>query len=301
MDFRFKINLTFVFIILALIFAACSTVNGSGKASSPRRIKGDLAIHFINVGQGDSTFINVNSSENILIDVGSPSGGPEVVRYLKTLGIKKLDHLIFTHPHDDHIGGIFTLLSEFEVTNYYDNGFSNFNSDTYGDYIKTVRENLAHYNILQAGESLHIGSLEVDVLNPLLPPTGNLNEDSIVLKLNFGETGILLSGDMGILGERRLLNLDTELTAEVIKVGHHGENDVCSVDFLKEVNPEAAIISVSRINEYARPHPELLARLENAGVKIYRTDHTGNIVVRSDGRTYSIKTENKPLGSSTDQ
>ena len=292
MVLRKKIITIFLLIFIHVFFPGCSTTNKTVPESLPREIRGKLEIHFINVGQGDSTFINVNRSDNILIDVGSPAGGPDVVRYLKTLGINKIDHVIFTHPHDDHIGGIFSLLSDFEVINYYDNGFSNFNSDIYGDYIKTVRENLAHYNVLQAGESLHIGSLEVDVLNPLLPPTGNLNEDSIVLKLNFGDTGILLSGDMGRRGERRHINIGTELSSQVIKIGHHGENDVCSDDFLKSVNPEAAIISVSKINKYARPHPELLHRLEKAGVIIYRTDRNGHIVLKSNGRTYSINTEN---------
>lgn len=283
---------TFFFIIIPVFFLGCSAKNITYPDVPQREIKGELAIHFFDVGQGDSTFIHTSRGDNMLIDAGSPGGGPDVVRYLKKLGVKKINHVILTHPHDDHIGGIFSILSEFQVDHFYDNGFSNFSSTMYGDYIERIRKKLSKYHILQAGERLLIGNLEIDVLNPLLPPTGNLNEDSIVLRLNFGDINVFLSGDMGQLGERRLLKHGTALASQVIKIGHHGENDVCSVDFLEEVKPDVAIISVSKMNKYARPHPELLNRLENAGVKIYRTDQRGHIVLRTKGKTYSIHTEN---------
>lgn len=275
-----------------LYVSACSTISTSHTEPVSRNINPELFIYFINVGEGDSTFIYTDKGENILIDTGSPAGGPEVVRYLKGLGVKKINHLIFTHPHDDHIGGIFSVLEEFEVDHFYDNGFSNFSSTMYGDYIKRVRGDLLKYSILQAGETLHSGNITIDVLNPLLPPAGSLNGDSIVLRLHAGDITVLFAGDMGQLGERRLMNAGTELKSRVIKIAHHGENDVCSGDFLKEVQPETAIISVSKINKFARPHPELLKRLEYAGVKIYRTDRNGHIVFRIEDGTYLIRTEN---------
>lgn len=278
-------------IVVSVFFPGCSAINVP-YTDLPRPVtKGSVAIHFIDVGQGDSVFINLSSGENILIDAGSPSGGPEIVRYLKDIGVRKISHLIFTHPHDDHIGGVFSILSELEVDRFYDNGFNNFSSTIYGDYIRLVRDKLSRYNVLQAGETLLVEDLKIEVLNPLLPPTGNLNEDSIVLRIHFGDIAILLSGDIGQIGERRILNTDAGLSSQVLKISHHGENDVCSDEFLKRVDPETAIISVGVINKYARPHPELLDRLSEAGIVVYRTDRNGHIVLVTNGKTYSIKTE----------
>lgn len=286
-----KIIKKHVLLLTVSILFLYLTPNAAFSDLTDLKTNSELAVHFIDVGEGDCIFIALPSGKNMLIDTGSPSGGPKAVQYLKSMGIKKIDYLILTHPHDDHIGGIFSIMSEFEVINFYDNGFGNFKSDIYRDYIKLVRKDLSKYNILQAGESFLFSNIRIEVLNPLLPPTGNLNNDSIVLRLIYGDIKILFSGDLGQLGEHRLLNLGTELTGQILKAGHHGENNTSSDDFLKSVKPETAIISVSRINKYARPHREILSRLGQIGAKIYRTDLSGNIILKTDGKTYTIKTE----------
>ncbi|MEE8328738.1 MAG: ComEC/Rec2 family competence protein, partial [Thermodesulfovibrionia bacterium] len=286
-----KIIKKHVLLLTVSILFLSLTPNAAFSDLTDLKTNSELAVHFIDVGEGDCIFIALPSGKNMLIDTGSPSGGPKAVQYLKSMGIKKIDYLILTHPHDDHIGGIFSIMSEFEVINFYDNGFGNFKSDIYRDYIKLVRKDLSKYNILQAGESFLFSNIRIEVLNPLLPPTGNLNNDSIVLRLIYGDIKILFSGDLGQLGEHRLLNLGTELTGQILKAGHHGENNTSSDDFLKSVKPETAIISVSRINKYARPHREILSRLGQIGAKIYRTDLSGNIILKTDGKTYTIKTE----------
>jgi len=272
--------------VLALVYV-CSTVPGYAAQ--------ELSIHFIDVGLGDSTLIVLPSGENVLVDTGGPAAVPEFISYLKKIGIKKIDHLILTHPHDDHIGGIFNLLAELRVDHFYDNGFSNFQSDLFVDYVKAVRSNLSNYSILQAGENLILGELMIEVLNPLLPPTGSLNDDSIMLRVKYGEMRILLAADVGYAGERRLLAAGRALKSQILKVAHHGEGDACSPDFLKTVSPEVGIISVSTINKYARPHPELLQRLRNAGIKVYQTDASGTITLRTDGRTYTVETEKNTM------
>jgi beta-lactamase superfamily II metal-dependent hydrolase len=277
----------FVMFFIAIFLFVFTADTGYSILSS---INSEVIIHFLDVGQGDCTFISLPTGENILIDIGSPSGGPKVIQYLKKLGIRKIDHLILTHPHDDHIGGIFSLLSELEVHRFYDNGFSNLRSDIYREYIKLVREDLSRYSILQAGESLLFGNVEIEVLNPLLPPTGDLNTDSIVLRITYGDIKILLTGDLGYVGERLLLKVGTDVRSQILKVAHHGENDTSSYEFLQHVKPEIAIISVGRINKFALPHKEVLNRLIQIGAKIYRTDLSGNIILRTDGRTYSIET-----------
>lgn len=269
---------TFIIILFLLIISSAVTVHSASL----------LSIHFIDIGDGDSTLISLPSGENILIDVGSPSSGIEVIHYLKSIGVKRINHLILTHAHDDHIGGIFGLVSEFEVLNFYDNGFSNFESNIYRDYIRVVRQDLSKYRILQADESLHFGDLRVEVINPLLPPTGDPNSDSIVIKVVYGDIKVLLAGDLNRLGERRLLNLGIDLTSQILKVAHHGENDSTSEDFLRSVKPEETIVSISKVDRYARPHPALLERLTKAGVKIHQTNNKGTIILETDGKSYSI-------------
>ncbi len=271
-----------LFVIFFILFLPCTSLAAND----------NLRVHFVDVGLGDCTLVQLPSGVNILVDTGSPSSAPSVVKYLKSLKIDKIDHLILTHPHDDHIGGIFSINDDFKISKHYDNGISNFNSELYRDYLKIVRQDLGRYEILQANESVVIDEVHLDVLNPLLPPSGNLNNDSIVIKLTYRNIKILLSGDLGILGERRLLHIDADLESQILKIGHHGEKDSTSAEFLQKVSPEVAIISVSRINKYARPHQQVLKRLHDGGAKIYRSDVHGNIVLTTDGNSFSVKTEN---------
>lgn len=247
-----------------------------------------LTVHFIDVEEGDCTFMELPNKDNILVDAGSPSAGYRVVQYLKSLGIDEIDHFILTHPHDDHIGGVFSVLANFKVENIYDNGFSNFKSILFPDYVKAVRSDLTKYQILQAGEKILSDAVTIEVLNPLLPPTGHLNNDSIVLKLTHGDIKFLLAGDMGNIGEKRLLKINEDLKSQILKIAHHGENDANLLEYLDAVDPETGIISVSMINKYARPNQKVLDRLSENNIKIYRTDISGDIVIRSDGKTYSV-------------
>ena len=260
-------------------------------AGSSRNADGNLIIHFIDVGQGDASFIELPDGNNILIDAGSPAAGPKVAEYLRSLHITKINALILTHPHDDHIGGIFSLLSEFEIDKLYDNGFSNFNSSIYFDYVTAVRRNLSKYTILQAGESLNFHDTRIDVLNPMLPPTGNLNNDSIVLRLIYKDIGVLFAGDVSTPGESRLLKVHSDLKSQVLKAAHHGDNDALTEEFLEAVGPEAAILSAALINRYARPHQSVIDRLSQRNIKTFRTDFHGHIVLKTNGRTFSVATE----------
>lgn len=285
-------------ILIWLLISGCISPGSEIRSSRHLSARNDVIIHFIDVGQGDSTFIQSGNGDSVLIDAGSPEGGLKVVSYLQELGVERIDHLIFTHAHDDHMGGIFHVASAFDVRNYYDNGLSNFSSDLFVDYLMTARKDLLRYRVLQAGEVLHAGGTVMEVLNPLLLPSGRLNDDSIVIRMVVGDVRFLFAGDLTERGEKRLLGTGKELSGTILRVGHHGDNDASSEEFLRVVRPEAAIISVGVFNEYGRPHPELLVRLENAGATVYRTDRDGSIVLRTDGVSYSIRTEREgPLTS----
>jgi beta-lactamase superfamily II metal-dependent hydrolase len=251
----------------------------------------ELVVHFIDVGQGDSTLIVPPDGSTILVDTGSPVNGPLLINYLRMIAVNRINRMIFTHAHDDHIGGIFSVISSFKVDEFCDNGFSNFKSSLYGEYIKLVRGDLSKYRLLQAGEVIKSGDVEIAVLNPIMPPSGDLNDDSIVLKITFRDVSILLAGDIGVLGEKRLLNSGVDLKSNILKIGHHGDVNSGSDAFLDAVSPETVIISAGVDNKYAVPDLALIKRLRKRHVRIYRTDQNGNIFFKTDGRRYSISPE----------
>jgi len=277
-------------LLIAVLFMSAITACASYPTKSTVNADRTATIHFLDVGQGDSTLLSLPSGEIILVDAGEPSAGPKVSGYLKDLGISRIDHLIFTHPHDDHIGGIFPIMRDFEVINVYDNGFSNSDSDIYKKYISLIKKGPSIYHILRTGASLIFGDISIEVLNPQPPPTGNHNRDSIVMKIIYGNINLIMAGDMDSKGERELLKRFPDLSSRILKVSHHGDMDSTSDDFLKSLSPEIAIISVGIANKYARPHQEVLRRLNSAGSRVYRTDINGDIIMKTDGKGYTIIT-----------
>ncbi len=181
-------------------------------------------------------------------------------------------------------------MRDFEVINVYDNGFSNSDSDIHKEYISLIKKDPSIYNILRTGKSLIFGDVSIEVLNPLPPSTGNHNRDSIVIKVNYGNINVFMAGDMESKGERELLKRSTDLSSRILKVSHHGDRNSTSDEFLKSLSPEIAIISVGEANIYSKPHQEVLQRLKSAGVKVYRTDINGDIIIKTDGKGYTIIT-----------
>jgi competence protein ComEC len=246
---------------------------------------GTLEVHFIDVGQGNSALVRYGN-KSILIDGGSIDAGPRVASYLKSQGISTIDVLVSTHPHADHIGGLLTVLEEFPVKVVYDSGQPH-TTQTYEEYLTLIDQKNIRYIVPERGDTIDAGSgVTVHVLSP--PPEGidgdDLNENSIVLKITFGDTSFLLASDTGFPAEDALLSSGADLRSDVLKVGHHGSKYSSGKAFLKAVDPKYAVIEVGANNPYGHPAPETLARLETAGAKVYRTDRDGNIVMMSDGR-----------------
>jgi beta-lactamase superfamily II metal-dependent hydrolase len=281
-------NILLIIIVFSFIVSGCSR---NQHVLSNNNNNNVLTLIFLDVGQGESILLMLPDGIHILVDAGSPAAGPGLVDAIRSLGIDRIDHLIFTHPHDDHIGGIFNVLHAFEVSNYYDNNFDNLNSTLFWDYVRLVRREPTRYHILRAGSTLDFGDVHFEVFNPLTPPTGDINEDSIVMRVSYGEVSVLLAGDVRQVGEKRILASGAELKSTILKVGHHGDSNGSTESFLEQVAPETAIISVGTNNKYEKPHEDALSRINASGAKVVRTDLHGNITVETDGATYSIATE----------
>jgi len=279
-------HIIFFFIIsLSLLISGCS-LNNNLQANNDNK----LNIYFLDVGQGDSTLLVLPGGINILVDTGSPAAGPMLVENIRSLGIDRIDHLILTHPHDDHIGGIFNILHAMEVRNFYDNSLNNHESNLFHDYLQLVRKDQSGYHVIHAGNIMDFGAVKIEVLNPILPSTGLINEDSIVLRVSYGDINILMSSDVRNIGEKRILQSGSELKSNILKVGHHGDSNASTSSFLEKIDPEIAIVSVGTENIYSKPHKDALLRIKASGSTVLRTDLHGHITVETDGTTYSIRT-----------
>ncbi|MDX1763375.1 MAG: MBL fold metallo-hydrolase, partial [bacterium] len=233
----------------------------------------DMAITFLDVGEGDAIHIGLSSGEHLLIDTGNVITGHRVVRFLQEQGVTKLTALIITHPHPDHMGGVFTVLDRFPVERVYDNGQALpgiKGEDLFRWYDEAVRDR-DDYGVLKAGERLRFGEATVDVLWPITPASVNWNHNSLVLRLSNGHQAVLLMGDAGETVEAQLLSSGIDLKTSVLKVGHHGYRDATGDLFLEQVSPRCAVISVNDKNLRGYPSAEVLDRLRGHKVETLLT------------------------------
>ncbi|MGA9140316.1 MAG: ComEC/Rec2 family competence protein [Methanocella sp.] len=246
---------------------------------------GTLQVHFLDVGQGDSILVKYGN-KSMLVDGGPIDAGQTVGSYLKGQGIGTIDVLVSTHPHADHIGGLLTVLRDFPVKVVYDSGIPH-TTQTYEEYLTLIDRKNIRYIVPERGNTIDLGpGVTVQVLSP--PPGGieggDLNENSIVLKITQGSVGFLLASDAGFKAEDAMLASGHDLKSQALKVGHHGSKYSSSRAFLKAVDPGYSVIEVGADNPYGHPAPATLARLDEIGSKVYRTDRDGNIVMVSDGK-----------------
>ena len=249
-----------------------------------------IEIHFVDVGQGDAILIKVPTEGNILIDTGSLSRGYKVEKYLKDHCVKQLKALIITHFHQDHVGGLFSLLPELRVEKIYDNGIILWGNNFYEEYVMYVRELGLQQGVLRAGNSLSFGDLTLEILSPSDPLFYDLNADSIAIKLVYGKTSFLMAADLTEKGEKRLLDKGLDLKSDVLKVGHHGALDATSEPFLEKVSPRIVVVSVGKDNRFGYPAQEIIDRLRGKGVRLLRTDVDGTIVIKTNGEQIAIMT-----------
>jgi len=283
--------------ILVLLFfsvagAGCTgTLNANPSGSRVADNSGKLSVYFLDVGQGDSELL-VFSNRTILIDAGETDMGDRVVSDLKRLGVTRIDLLVATHPHSDHIGGMQKVLAAFPVGEVLDTGLPS-SSPIYEQFLKTIDKKHIPYTLAEQGQTLDVDpALRILVLSPPKERFGDdPNQNSIVLRISYGTINILLTGDIGGEAEKALTKTGYALDAQILKVGHHGSEYSTSPAFLARVHPEVAVIEVGKDNPYGHPHDKTLKNLDHAGVSVYRTDRDGTVLVRTDGISYSVKTE----------
>ncbi len=246
-----------------------------------------FSLHFIDVGQADSMLGILPNGETILIDAGNREDGNTIISYIKKQQIKKIDYLIATHPHEDHIGGLAEVINSFDIGSIYMPKVSS-NTKTFENALLAIKNKGLKVNTARAGVSiLNNDNLKIELLAPNSDYYENMNSYSAVTKITFGNTSFLLTGDADNISEGEMFKYN--LKADLLKVGHHGSSTSTSAEFLKAVAPKFAVISVGNGNTYGHPAQKILNALKNAGVKIYQTDINGTIVATSDGQNIEIK------------
>ncbi len=257
---------------------------------------GKLHVIFFDVGQGDAIFIQTPRGQKILVD-----GGPSPTILLAALGRRMpfwdhtIDLVILTHPHDDHVSGLIPVLERYKVKAFLDGGQEH-PTPTYTRCLELVQEKGIPYQLGRAGTQIQLGEgLQMKVLHPqgeLLSDTNSdVNNNSIVLRLVYGRISFLLPGDVEEEAEALLLSSNEDLASTILKSPHHGSDTSLNPRFLEAVNPRLAIIQVGADNKFGHPDPTTLAKLEEHGVTVLRTDQNGTVEVISDGERYWIKPE----------
>ncbi len=274
--------------ILIAVFVISFIVNHINSINIlPHKIDG-FEIHYIDVGQADATAVFLPDGKTMLIDGGNDNDGDKIAKYFNKYGINRIDYLIATHPHEDHIGGLSTIVETFDIGNIYMPKVS-YDSTAYTNLLETIDSK--GLLIISAKKGVVVANTDeyyAEILSPVRERYNEMNYYSVVLKLTYKNTTYLFTGDAEIINENEL---EGDISADVLKVGHHGSDTSSSEAFLNKVNPKIAVIHVGKDNSYSHPHDVVLNRLEERKVTTLRTDINGTVIIRSNGDDITYKGE----------
>lgn len=273
-----------VAVILAAVIIAVTYIFGKEDLTVT---EGEIEVHFIDVGQGDAALILTDSGA-VLIDAGTTESGQTVASYVSTR-TDTIDYMIMSHPHEDHIGGAGDVLDAVNVKNVIMPDRTA-DSACFDRLLDGIEQSGATVIEAVAGNGYSVGELGLEILSP------DANEDyedtnnvSAVVRVTFGSTSFMFTGDAEAVVEKDLVESARLLDCDVLKVGHHGSSTSSTEDFVKAVSPDIAVISCGKDNSYGHPHWEVMEILDEYNAEVYRTDRLGNIVITSDGTHVKVK------------
>lgn len=251
-----------------------------------------LRVHFIDVDQADAMLIECGG-ERMLIDAGAGSTGSDVVSYLQKQGVEKLDCVVGTHPHGDHIGGLKFVLNAFPADRLIMPEIPEAllpSAENGADMLREIEALGIPTDRASAGDTFALGEAQVEILSPIEEERcANLNDLSVCVRISYGRTSFLFTGDMEEAAEKRVLKSGADVSATVLKLGHHGGGSASTESFLRAVNPRYGVIQCGAGNDYGHPHEQTLERAKKYNIRLYRTDTMGTIVMTSNGMDVTVQ------------
>ena len=298
--------LAIIIVIIASIFGIDisdvfeTDISNEGKESTentlqeeaPKLTEGELILTMIDVGQADS-FLFQQNGKTMLVDCGTRSGGDVVVKYLKNLGITKIDYVFGTHPHDDHMGGMYDVITNFEIGKIIipDVEEDKVTSAWYEKLITEIYEGKYNLEYAKKGTVYKLGDATIKILAQLTEYKSDLNNYSAIMKVSFGEMDIIMTGDAETIVEKEALNDDVNLDAEILKAGHHGSDTSSSDEFLDAVSPDYVLISTEIGNKHEHPIKSVMDKYKERDIEVYRTDESGTVVATITSNSITFNTD----------
>ncbi len=280
----------FLILLFIIFIALVVKYYGDYSFSSDVEVNGKFIASFIDVGQGDSIFLEFPNGKNMLIDAGENYESETVQSFINSKGYFSLDYVVGTHPHTDHIGGLESIIRRYEIGEIYLPKVVH-TSKTYENLLTTINELGYKVNSAISGmEIINEKGLEVKILSPKNSNYSELNNYSVVIKIVFGNTSFLFMGDAETVVEDEILD---EVNADVVKVGHHGSDTSSSEEFVKSVNAKYAVIMSGFDNQYDLPDKAIVDRWKSNGAEVYNTSENGNVIITSDGRNITVEVEHE--------
>ncbi len=277
-------------VIILVILLIVGGIRYIQKEKAAQLVDGSVELHVIDVGQGDSVLIKTDVG-NMLIDAGTNDCEQSLSNYLDSVGVDSFEYCIFTHPHEDHIGGADMIMENYDVRNVIISPASA-STTTYERLLDSLERSSANVIKAMPGEEYSLGDLEIFIMGPIVVgDERDENNTSVITRLSYGGMRMMFTGDAEKIQEMDILDKYSsfELDCDFLKMGHHGSSTSSCEDFMDAVTPSIAAISCGKDNSYGHPHREIVALLEERGIEYHRTDRLGDIVYICDGETIEIK------------
>lgn len=254
---------------------------------------GELSVHYIDVGQGDSIYIT-SGGKGMLIDCGESGETDRVISYLENMGVSGIDYVVGTHPHSDHMGGMSKIIEHFEIGEVIIPHIDDSDTPTtkyFEKFLTACAKKKLSLTEAEVGREIKLGSAELKIIAPVSEDYSNANNYSVSFMMHHGDNSFIFTGDAEKLAEKEMIENNALEDIDVYKVGHHGSDSSSSEEFLDIIKPDYAVISCGNGNSYGHPNDITVENLSKFTDKIFRTDLCGTVVFESDGRSLNVKTE----------